>query len=96
MSQYCRWCDKQYTAISRHQIYCSVECRNASTKDKLAERAKKAKMKRRMAKKRFCSGCGCEMSIYNEGSICSSCTIDKKRVDKFLKDMRYLFDYEKE
>lgn len=48
-----------------------------------------------MAKKRLCSNCECEISIYNESTVCNTCMIDQKRVDKFLKDMRYLFDYEK-
>lgn len=96
MIQYCRWCDKDFKASSKHQIYCSLECRQLATKEKVIQRAQKQKLKRRMNKKRFCNSCGVEISIYNEYATCNNCYIDKKKVDKFLKDMRYLFNYEKE
>lgn len=95
MISYCRWCDKKYVQSSKHQVYCCLECRQNSTRQKVLERQKKQKLKRRMAKKRLCSNCECEISIYNESTVCNTCMIDQKRVDKFLKDMRYLFDYEK-
>lgn len=96
MKQFCRWCDKDFISQSKHQIYCSLECRQAATKEKVIERAQKQKLKRRMNKKRFCATCATEISIYNEHPTCNNCYIDKKKMDKFLKDMRYLFDYEKE
>lgn len=96
MSQYCRQCDKEFSSNSKHQIYCSVECRDKATKQKMLERQQKQKLKRRINKKRFCSSCGCEISIYNEYSTCNNCLIDNKKVDKFLKQMRNLFEYEKE
>jgi hypothetical protein len=95
MNQYCRWCDKQYTANSKQQVYCSIECRQIATKENTMQKRKQQKFKKRINKRRLCSGCGIEISIYNEFSICNSCYVDKKKLDKFLKDMRYLFEYEK-
>ena len=95
MNSYCRLCDKEFKSDLKHQVYCSVECREKATRQKMIERQEKERLKRRIKKKRFCSNCKKEISIYNEDSLCNTCTIDKRKVDKFLKDLKHLFDYEK-
>ena len=95
MSQYCRWCDKEFFSSAKHQIYCSVPCREEATKEKVAERIKRSKIKKRIGKKRNCSNCGIEISIYNDKNICNNCFIDQKKLDKTLKEIKRFFDYEK-
>lgn len=95
MIQYCRWCDKEFTTEAKHQVFCSVECRSKSTKQKNSEKNKKSKVKRRIGKKRNCINCGMELSIYNEKKLCSSCYVDQKKFDKTLREIRKFFDYEK-
>jgi hypothetical protein len=91
----CAWCANEFDSNISYQIYCSAECRNFATKEKIIERSKINRIKKRSLKKRKCSGgCGTSLSIYNEQSFCSSCMFNKKRVDKMLNELRGLFDYE--
>jgi hypothetical protein len=56
---------------------------------------KRQNCKSRLNKPRKCAGgCGITLSIYNEKSFCDQCMINKKRVDKMLKELKGLFDYE--
>jgi hypothetical protein len=95
MSQYCRWCDKEFTSNAKHQIYCSIPCREEATKKKVAERTARKKVKSRIGKTRICSNCKIALSIYNENPMCHSCYVDKKKLDKTLKEIKRFFDYEK-
>jgi hypothetical protein len=36
------------------------------------------------------------LSIYNDSIYCDPCSQNNKKIDKFLKEMKYLFTYEKE
>ena len=36
------------------------------------------------------------LSIYNDRNFCTSCMVNNKKVEKILKELRGLFDYEKE
>jgi hypothetical protein len=87
----CSWCDNTFTSVISYQIYCSVDCRNAATKEKIAERHKVLRIKKRRQKIRFCaSECGEELSIYNDDIFCESCNINNKELKKKLKEIKRL------
>jgi hypothetical protein len=93
----CSWCLSEFEAKVSYQIYCSVECRELATKEKIAERYRSSIRRSRSTKERRCSGgCGTLLSIYNNKKFCDSCMINNKQVDKMLKELKGLFDYEKE
>ncbi len=92
---YCSWCDKEFTKNSTKQIYCTAECRQEASKEKILERYHIEKRKKRQGKKRLCAGdCGMQLSIYNDSGICDTCEINNKRMNNFMKELRDLFDYE--
>ena len=93
----CQWCENEFQSDSSNQIYCSSECRIESTKKKVTQRYQLSKFKNRIGKKRKCAG-GCDtlLSAYNDAGFCNACLINNKKVDKFLKDIKGYFDYEKE
>jgi hypothetical protein len=95
MTKHCQWCDKSFETESKNRMYCSAECRTLATKQKIAQRYKITKSKQRMGKDRLCAGnCGTYLSVYNDNWFCDSCLINKRKVDRFLKDIKNFFDYE--
>lgn len=93
----CGWCSQEFEAKVSYQVYCSVECRENATKDKIAERYQINRIKNRVSKKRKCSGgCGTYISIYNDNGFCTTCMVNKRKVDQMLKELKGLFDYEQE
>ena len=84
--KYCQWCDNQFEANVSYQIYCSPECREAATKEKIAERYAKSKILNR--KPRRCKSCNTLMSMYNDDQICNNCTVNPLDVTKALKEMK--------
>ena len=93
----CERCDNHFTPKVSYQIYCSTECRDAATKDKIAERYHVTRRQKRICKNRRClGGCGTSLSIYNDSGFCSNCNVSKKAVDKTLKEIKGFFDYEQE
>ena len=34
--KHCQWCDKTFESLISYQIYCSLECRESATKEKIA------------------------------------------------------------
>lgn len=93
----CERCDNHFTPKVSYQIYCSTECRDAATKDKIAERYYITRRQKRKGKDRRClGGCGTSLSIYNDSGFCANCNVSKKAVDKTLKDLKGFFDYEQE
>ena len=93
----CERCDTSFNPKVSYQIYCGEICRNAATKDKIAERYKNTKTQRRIGKVRLClGGCGLQLSIYNESGFCKNCNINKKEVDKMLKQLKGFIDYEQD
>ena len=93
----CDWCSNEFNPKVSYQVYCSVECRELATREKISERYQISRIKNRSEKKRKCSGgCGITISIYNENGFCNTCMINKKKVDQMLKELKGLFDYEQE
>jgi len=92
---FCTWCDKEFEKNSSKQIYCSVECRQEASKEKILERYHVEKRKKRKGKVRLCAGgCGTSLSMYNDSGMCDVCTVNKKRINGFVKELKEYFDYE--
>lgn len=93
----CAWCANEFDPSVSYQIYCSPSCRESATKEKINERYQINRVKKRSKKTRKCSGgCGTIISIYNENGFCAICMTNKRKVDKTLKELKGLFDYEQE
>lgn len=91
----CAWCASHFQPSVTYQIYCSAECREAATKEKIKERSRLAVVRRRSKRKRYCAnGCGTTLSIYNDSKICAACATNDKLVDKTLSDIKRFFDVE--
>jgi hypothetical protein len=86
--KYCQWCDNTFIPNVSYQIYCCSECRDEATKEKIAERYAKNRLKKRVGKNRKCNYCGSSLSIYNDEEICSSCDENPKEVGKALKELK--------
>lgn len=96
MIKHCQWCDNSFDTKSKNQIYCSIECRTIATKEKVLQRYKITKSKERVGKDRLCAGgCNTKLSIYNDNQFCDPCLINNKKLDRFLKDMKDYFKYDK-
>jgi hypothetical protein len=93
----CSWCSTEFQPKTSYQIYCAPECREEATKKKIKDRYQINRIKNRSSKERRCSG-GCEaiISIYNDNGFCNKCMVNKRKVDQMLKELKGLFDYEKE
>jgi hypothetical protein len=93
----CSRCDNRFEPKVSYQIYCSLECRDLATKEKIKERYQVTRRQKRKGKDRRClGGCGTSLSIYNDFGFCANCNISKKAVDKMLKDLKGFFDYGQE
>jgi hypothetical protein len=86
--KHCQWCDKVFETQIKYQVYCSVECRDAATKEKIAARYIIERRQRRIGKNRKCKCCGEGLSIYNDDALCTKCTVNPNDVNKALKQIR--------
>lgn len=96
MIKHCEWCDNKFTQKVKYQIYCSADCRQLATKEKIAQRYIQERTKKRALVKRFCKSCGHLLSMYNETQLCELCDVNPKDVSRALKDIRKLIDGESE
>lgn len=89
----CRWCDKYFESTVSYQIYCSIECRNLATKEKIVERHKILRRRKRQNKERRCAGgCNTILSLYNDEKFCDTCKVNDKLVNKKIKEIRDKLD----
>lgn len=84
----CSWCDKEFITKISYQIYCSEECRELSTKEKIAQRYIHTRRKKRLGKNRVCKQCGEKLSIYNDDNLCTRCNVNPVDVKKALKQIK--------
>lgn len=84
----CEWCGNQFNTSVSYQIYCSVECREQATKEKIAERYAVTRRKKRFGKVRSCKSCQQPLSAYNDEPLCQSCLINPTDVSKALREIR--------
>ena len=86
--KHCNWCDSQFETKVAYQIYCSEECRDAATKEKIAARYIQTRRQKRKGKERRCKNCDGLLSIYNDDTLCAKCNINPKDVIKALKNIK--------
>lgn len=84
----CQWCDAPFETDISYKIYCSAECRNEATKEKIAIKYAQVRRKRMMANPRKCNSCGNNLSAYNDETLCNACLVNPKDVSKTLKEIR--------
>lgn len=87
-NKHCEWCDGNFIGKVSYQIYCSPECRELATKEKIAERYAIARRARMANKDRPCRSCGARLSIYNDDSLCQKCLVNPVDVKKALKEIK--------
>lgn len=87
-NKHCSWCDKQFQTKLSYQIYCSAECREQATKEKIAQKYLRDRVKKRAGKVRLCKTCGRQLSIYTEEVICQSCEVNPDDVRDVLKEIK--------
>lgn len=93
----CERCDAKFKPKVSYQIYCSNACREAATKDKIAERYQVKRRQKRIGRIRLCQGgCGTKLSIYNDSGFCANCNVSKKALDKMIKELKGYIEYDKE
>jgi hypothetical protein len=88
--KHCQWCDEAFKSNVSYQIYCSAECREAATREKIAERYQLSRISRRAGKVRKCKTCDQSLSMYNDDPICSKCLINPTDISSVLKDIKRL------
>jgi len=86
-NKHCEWCDHPFEQKVSYQIYCSTECREAATKEKIAKRYLITRIAKRAGKARKCKSCSSPLSIYNDENFCTKCTAEAE-VAKALKDLK--------
>jgi len=86
--KHCRWCENDFNSDISYQIYCSPECREAATKEKISQRYLISRRQRRLGKNRRCKMCEEKLSIYNDDILCTKCNISPSEVSKALKQIK--------
>lgn len=84
----CSFCDKQFNESVSYQVYCSSDCREFATKEKIAARYLQSKRLKRKGKIRLCKSCSMPLSIYNDFAVCSSCSVNPEAVVKAIKKIK--------
>lgn len=90
--KHCQWCDTAFESKVSYQIYCSPECRESATKEKIAERYAIERRNKRINQTRLCKDCGKRLSAYNDDQICFSCNVDPKEVNRTLREIKGMAD----
>lgn len=86
--KHCQWCDQPFETEITYQIYCSPECRDSATKEKIAARYMITRRQKRKGKIRLCKNCNQKLSMYNDDSLCITCMINPSDVSKILKQIK--------
>jgi len=86
----CSCGDQSFKSDISYQIYCSEQCREQATKEKIAQRYIKTRRQKRKGKNRLCKKCGEKLSIYNDEPLCNKCIINPTDVKKALKQVKGL------
>jgi|694.fasta_scaffold01910_25 hypothetical protein len=84
----CQWCNTPFETKVKYQIYCSPECREEATKEKVAERYAIVRRKKMHQKTRYCKNCKTKLSAYNDEILCDSCLVNPNDVSKALKEIK--------
>lgn len=89
-TKHCHWCDNSFKSDVSYQIYCSADCRELATKEKIAERYAMLRRNRLRVKPKKCKSCSSPLSVYNEDVLCPACIVIPEDVNKALKDIKGL------
>lgn len=89
-SKRCEWCDSSFETKISYQIYCSADCREQATKEKIAQRYEITRRQRRRNRPRYCKSCNTKLSIYNDEELCDKCIVTPKEVRAALRDIKKL------
>lgn len=84
----CQWCDEPFEPNVKYQIYCTPECREFATKEKILERYAINRRNKMMGKDRKCKSCNTQLSAYNDDVLCQSCIVNPSEVSKALKKIK--------
>lgn len=87
-SKHCEWCDHTFESEVSYQIYCSVDCREQATKEKISQRYAIARRNNRIGKDRKCKSCSAPLSVYNDEDLCQVCLINPSEVTKALREIK--------
>lgn len=87
-TKHCQWCDNSFETAISYQIYCSVECREQATKEKIAQRYAQTRRSKRLKKVRNCKSCDVPLSVYNDEDLCGECIVNPFDVKKALKEIK--------
>ena len=87
-TKHCDWCDCTFETSISYQIYCSAECRELATKEKIAQRYAISRRSKRQGKERRCKSCNAQLSVYNDEPLCQSCIVNPQDVTKALKEIK--------
>jgi len=88
----CQWCGEPFEAKVNYQVYCSSECRQEATKEKITQRYVINRRNKMFNKKRNCKFCSLPLSVYNDEPICQTCLINPPEVKKALKEIKGIVD----
>ena len=91
-TKHCKWCDNSFETKVSYQIYCSPECRDSATKEKIVARYQISRRTRRVGKRRVCKSCNAQLSIYNDDQLCQLCNVNPSEVTKALKEIKGISD----
>jgi predicted nucleic acid-binding Zn ribbon protein len=86
--KHCEWCDTQFQTKVSYQIYCSPNCREQATKEKIAQRYAQTRRSKRLSKVRNCKSCSAPLSAYNDEDLCYECLVNPVEVKKALKELK--------
>ena len=91
----CQWCDNAFVTDISYKIYCSPECREEATKDKIAQKYAQKRRVKMMSKKRLCKSCNSQLSVYNDSQTCQKCITNPLDVKKALKEIKGIMNEDK-
>jgi hypothetical protein len=91
-TKHCQWCDSSFKTDINYQIYCSSNCREEATKEKITERYLIARRAKRIGQDRRCKSCDKRLSAYNDELICAECLINPLDVNSALKKIKGIID----
>lgn len=89
-TKHCQWCDTTFETSISYQIYCSTNCRELATREKISARYAQTRRKNRRGKVRKCASCNIPLSIYNDEALCENCLVNPADISKAIKDLKGL------
>lgn len=88
----CQWCGEPFDSKVTYQVYCTANCRQEATKEKITQRYIAKRRRKMFDKKRVCKSCDLPLSVYNDELICQSCLINPPEVRKALREIKGIAD----